>query len=88
MQPSNYLSVEMFIGKKSGSSLYPEVSNSIRNDFCDYKKNKFPPFTVGSIYSTNVSGAGQIPETNNLRLRILTTVVDDLNSGTTENKFS
>ena len=35
MQPSKYLSVEMFIGKKSGSSLYPEVSNSIRNDFCD-----------------------------------------------------
>ena len=59
----------MFIGKKSGSSLYLEVSNSIRNDFSDYRKNKLPLFTVGSIYSTNASEAKQIPETNNLNVK-------------------
>ena len=59
----------MFIGKKSGSALYPEVSNSIRNDFSDYRKNKLKFFTVGSIYSTNASEAKQIPETNNLNLK-------------------
>lgn len=29
------------------------------------KKDKFPSFALQSIYSTNVSGAEQIPETNN-----------------------
>ena len=32
--------------------------------------NKLPPFNLGSIYSTNASGAEQMPETNNLNNNI------------------
>ena len=68
---------------------------------CDYmfvKKeiNKYPLFTLGSVYSTKASGAEQILETNSRKLNItrlktptgrrqtswlFTSVAEELNSG-------
>ena len=59
---------------KAALILNPKFLEDVLAILCDQTSslnlNQLPPFNLGSIYSTNASGAEQMPETNNLNNNI------------------
>ena len=60
---------------KAALILNPKFLEDVLAILCDQTSslnlNKLPSFNLGSIYSTNASGAEQMPETNNLNINII-----------------